>query len=514
MGELPPVRWKRSTEGSGITARPIARFNSVRFVGLLAASLIVSGVLGQVGATGGTADASITLKPHVGPPTTRTTVAGTGLHPIEQVLITFDAKQVGEATTDGSGSFSAKVKVPRSAKPGGHTVTATGQPSGLEASAPFLVRTDWKDFHFDLANTGFNPYENVLKPSNVHRLRMKWSFSTGRAVSSPTVANGVVYVGSVDDKLYALDAATGITKWSYTTRDYINSSAAVANGVVYIGSWDRWVYALDADTGAVRWMYPTGDWVDSSPAVANGAVYFGSWDDNVYALDADTGAGRWSYPADAAVASSPAVANGVVYVESDNGFYALDAATGILKWTYPAPGFSSPAVVNGMVYVGSGAGSTGSIYALDAATGALKWSYRTGNRVDSSPAVANGVVYVGSADRNVYALDAATGALKWSYRTGKWITSSSPAVANGVVYVGSLDGKLYALEATTGAKLWSYATGNYVDTSPVVADGIVYFGSHDGTVYAFGLPDPADLITRSGRLRVRRSVRSAGGWRR
>ncbi|HXY88918.1 MAG TPA: PQQ-binding-like beta-propeller repeat protein [Candidatus Acidoferrales bacterium] len=49
----------------------------------------------------------------------------------------------------------------------------------------------------------------------------------------------------------------------------------VANGVVYIGSADHNVYALDADTGAKVWSYTTGDLMASSPVVVNGVVYVG-----------------------------------------------------------------------------------------------------------------------------------------------------------------------------------------------------------------------------------------------
>ena len=97
----------------------------------------------------------------------------------------------------------------------------------------------------------------------------------------------------------------------------------MANGVVYVGSLNHNVYALDARTGAKLWSYATGYSVQSSPAVANGVVYVGSADGNVYALNASTGAKLWSYAAgNYAVYSSPAVANGVVYV---GGNYTVDA---------------------------------------------------------------------------------------------------------------------------------------------------------------------------------------------
>ena len=103
----------------------------------------------------------------------------------------------------------------------------------------------------------------------------------------PEVANGTVYVGSVDGKVYALSATTGLLDWSFGTGNQIGSSPVVANGVVYVGSYDAKVYALNATTGALDWSYLTGSSIFSSPAVANGTVYIGSNDDKVYALNRD-----------------------------------------------------------------------------------------------------------------------------------------------------------------------------------------------------------------------------------
>jgi hypothetical protein len=78
--------------------------------------------------------------------------------------------------------------------------------------------------------------------------------------------------------------SNGQLKWDYTAANTVFSSPAVANGVVYVGSDDHNVYALNATTGTKVWNYTTGSGVDSSPAVANGVVYVGSEDSNVYAI--------------------------------------------------------------------------------------------------------------------------------------------------------------------------------------------------------------------------------------
>jgi peptide/nickel transport system substrate-binding protein len=357
------------------------------------------------------------------------------------------------------------------------------------------TRYSWPMFHHDLKHTG---YTESPAPNTNQTL---WNYTTGSWVgSSPAVVGGIVYVGSGDGNVYALNATTGAKIWKYTTGDAVFSSPAVADGKVYIGSGNMYqglgngaIYCLDASSGAFVWSFTTRPWVESCPAVADGVVFVGSGDRNVYALNATTGTKIWNYKTDGWVVSSPAVVGGVVFVGSnDTKVYALNAYTGARIWSYATDGWvdSSPAVADGVVFVGS---CDRNVYALNAATGTLIWNFTTGYRVESSPAVADGVVYVGSDDWDVYALNASTGAYIWNYAT-VGVVLSSPGVADGKVYVGSWNGwgnsglaPFYCLNASTGAFIWSYETNApTIDSSPAVADGVVFVGSDDGTVYAFG----------------------------
>ena len=276
--------------------------------------------------------------------------------------------------------------------------------------------------------------------------------------------------------------------WDYTTGNEVRSSPAVADGKVYIGSLDYKVYCLNAETGTKIWDFTTGGYVTSSPAVADGKVYIGSWgssDNKIYCLNAETGLWIWDYTATVIyVYSSPAVANGKVYIGASNKIYCLNADTGAKIWDYTTGNEvrSSPAVADGKVYIGS---LDYKVYCLNAETGTKIWDFTTGGYVDSTPAVTDGKVYIGSCGYKVYCLDANTGAKIWDY-TADHTVSSSPAVANEKVYVGSRDNKVYCLNANTGVNIWNYTTGSDVLSSPAVADGKVYIGSCDGTVYCFG----------------------------
>jgi outer membrane protein assembly factor BamB len=176
------------------------------------------------------------------------------------------------------------------------------------------------------------------------------------ALRKPAVARFVVYVGASGSSGSDL-IAVGVGFWQYPID--VSSAPAVVDGVVYAGSADDNVYALESNA-ALLWKYSTTNSVYSSPAVADGVVYAGSGDGSIYALKANTGALVWKHSV-GYFAGSPAVANGVVYVASGDGnayfLNALNAKTGVLLWKYTfglQP--TDPVVVNGMVYVGSADG--------------------------------------------------------------------------------------------------------------------------------------------------------------
>lgn len=311
-----------------------------------------------------------------------------------------------------------------------------------------------------------------------------WSFACGDEVrSSPAVAGGILFVGSYDRNLYALDAQRGKPLWKYTTHGGIASSPLVAEDLVFFGSEDNILYALHMRTGRIKWSLPTQGRIRSSPRLAYEHLFFGSDDQLFYALKARTGRVAWRFEAEAPIRSSAAISGGTLFFGDEEGYlYALDAASGEVKWKYQAGGkiTSSPAVEEDLILVGCG---DNYIYALDLEKGVVIWRYRTEGPLISSPAVAEGVVYIGSTDHRLYALEAETGKPKWHYSTEGAITSS-PRLAEGAVYFGSIDGHLYCLDAQSGKLRWRFQTEGPITGSPAISEGIVYIGSLDHKIYA------------------------------
>ena len=319
---------------------------------------------------------------------------------------------------------------------------------------------------------------------------LMWKFaSQGIIRSQPAIDGGLVYIASDDGCLYAVNAQDGTQAWrtdignalardvreslgtntSPTGWDYKQSSPIVAEGRVYVGSLNGKVYALARDTGQVTWTYQTGGKVRSTPLFDNGTLYVGSWDKYSYALDAQTGQLRWKTFVGGEVQSTALVANNLVYTASRKAsVIALDSKTGEAQWEYSYGTNmwveSSPVLANGTVYIGSSASKW--ILGLESASGEYLTAFKSQAFHWSTPAIADRMLFIGGAsyraERNaggLYGFQLVDGAFasadhaQWYFpiektmeAQGSWSgVASSPVIEDGVIYIGALDGKLYGI---------------------------------------------------------------------
>lgn len=348
------------------------------------------------------------------------------------------------------------------------------------------------------------------------RARWKFR-TDARVTSSPAVHAGMVFFSSYDGFVYAVDAPTGQLRWKFQTGgerryagkhlhgllpaaeampdpyDMYLSSPAVWHGLVYIGSGDGNVYALDARTGAVTWKFTTGNVVHASPAIAEGTVFIGSWDTYFYALDALTGKERWRFKTgddtvihnQVGIQSSAAVADGVVYFGCrDSQLYALDAHTGKQRWKFDNHGswvVGSPAVHDGKVYFGTS--DSGLLYALDAASGATVFSRKLVWFVFASPAIAGNLLYAATWDGRLTAIDLTQHTPAWTFATdGSRRTRPSFMKADSTINGEALGSENFYDDVFVQIDKM-FGMGSLL-SSPVVADGVLYVGSTDGDLYA------------------------------
>jgi alcohol dehydrogenase (cytochrome c) len=127
----------------------------------------------------------------------------------------------------------------------------------------------------------YSPLDQV-NASNVHRMHAAWAFQLGELDGglqcTPLVADGVMYIVGPEDRVFALDGASGKVIWRYFYKypkgqryGYGNWSRGLAlgHGSVFLGSLDNFVVALDARTGEELWKVNVEDAASSvatSPA--------------------------------------------------------------------------------------------------------------------------------------------------------------------------------------------------------------------------------------------------------
>lgn len=162
-------------------------------------------------------------------------------------------------------------------------------------------------------------YVYALRGSNG---KLAWSakFPGDELNGGVSISGGIGYVTEfLEDsgsRIYAFQVSNGRVIWSQASgTDVVFVTPTVGNGVVYVGSWDFHMRAYDARTGAVRWVVSIPDEIWSSAALANGVLYSAT-ESSFFALDARTG--RRLFSISLGTRSSPAVAGGRVYIGSDD----------------------------------------------------------------------------------------------------------------------------------------------------------------------------------------------------
>ncbi len=327
--------------------------------------------------------------------------------------------------------------------------TGPGSPSVLEPQA--IPDADWPQLQRDPQHTGYSP-QQVNPP---YRYYWRWNQVPFASRTQPVVADNRLFIGSLNGRMYALDAdqdAGGgppTILWSYDTGSPIRHTAAVYSNTVYFGAHDGRVYALSAATGALIWSFLTGGGIAAAPVVDNGVVYIGSADGYFYALDAATGQLRWNYYAGAPILTSAALsADGqtVFFGTEDIYAYALYTADGRLRWRTRLQGQSLaerwPVVVgNTVIYRSQPLRNFHFLLhegddVMDQA-GAVRPNWAEDwNAV--RPRIVN-FLTVNPDRQTFFALDAATGALRGPapvlYTYGNGDAPAPPVVKDGAIYL-------------------------------------------------------------------------------
>ena len=297
----------------------------------------------------------------------------------------------------------------------------------------------------------------------------------------PLLADAILYTGSGDGVLYALDAQTAEQLWSKVGFGQLESTGAIAGDTIITAGYNQTVKAMDRITGEERWSYTTGYGVQGAPLIVDDRVFIAT-DHEVYNLDLKSGELIWKVPTgtEGAYMGAPAYEDGVIYTTGGKLLLALEADSGKELWrTQKEEMFLGPTVANGLVYVGN---FDRKLYAFDQSSGEEKWSFDGKEVFWSSPAASEDKIFAGNA-RTVYALDAQTGELIWSF-DAESPSVSEPLLSDGVLYISYSSHEfsrgprhLYALDAKTGEQLWAFESISTFLPAPALGEGVLYLTS-------------------------------------
>jgi len=330
--------------------------------------------------------------------------------------------------------------------------------------------------------------------------------------SSPTVVNGVVYVGAPNRFVYAVDALSGREIWRFETSGQVSGTPTVAEGRVYFGhqGGDKQFYAVDAKTGQQVWSKPLG-WVWVGASYSRGRLFVGTVEGDILCLRAATGETLWRRQTTGGIYPAPAVDANSLYTGAWGGHYfGLDQETGEIRWAYYVPGgpageaqrnvispdSGAPVLVGGKLFAAVG----GSAFALDTKTGRKIWEYPftfTDGRPNVTPAT-DGKQLIVSVKHDVngcnlgsrlVSLDVETGKKLWEFRPGGGLPGA--VIARDKICFGSSSDVFFrciTAKPQVGDAprlLWAFRLDGIVEEScPAIYGNRVFFLAADGYLYA------------------------------
>jgi large repetitive protein len=364
------------------------------------------------------------------------------------------------------------------------TTTSTGAAPNFTTVSSSNV---WGTVGSDARHSGYNAAETGVPP-----LTFAWNSAHGSNALHPSVYEGGYVFVTNPTILYAVNATTGVTQWSYNFGSVFQvGQPAVSNGAVYVGQCNHspgtYLWSFNAATGVPRWSSPVGaQWetywapiVVGNSVYMNGGYYGGlygfstvdgsqlffnnqleQYDEWSPAYDNNTlysfvaGKLRFHNPATGVIQqtvsvtwnwagwsmmTSPVIGAGRIYVIAPPVLYAINPTSLLVDWQTSGLNFSgTPAVAGNSVYGLTG----GTLHSRNATTGAFQWSFAGDTQLNHPPVVASGHVFV-SSNANVYAVRVSDGVQAWTAPVGGWLS-----VASGKLFIARTNGVLTAYTLT------------------------------------------------------------------
>ncbi len=151
----------------------------------------------------------------------------------------------------------------------------------------------------------------------------------------PVLAGGTLYVADIDRTVHAVGVSSGEARWTQPMGGGLPAPLALDREVLLAGSLDSRLYALDAGAGGSElWSFQGDGWFWSRPLVAGDSIYAPTSRGTVYAIDRFSGVERWSFASEGSqIRTAPALVDGVlVVVDKQGAAVGLNPSSGAVLW--------------------------------------------------------------------------------------------------------------------------------------------------------------------------------------
>jgi len=147
------------------------------------------------------------------------------------------------------------------------------------------------------SQTAFVPVGNTLYAVAIQDRSVRWSFeAVGALRGSPVLFDNLVYIGSEDKHVYALDKYDGTPAWSLKLDDVVATSPSVSGLTVIVGTESGTVFGIHRNEGGELWRTDLGSPVSTAASISRGTAMIGTYGGRLHGLDMEDGNPLWTYP--------------------------------------------------------------------------------------------------------------------------------------------------------------------------------------------------------------------------
>jgi outer membrane protein assembly factor BamB len=312
-----------------------------------------------------------------------------------------------------------------------------------------------------------------------------WNTKAGRRFTGRLeTQDNILYGGSIDRKVYAVDLASGEVRWSSRLPGMIVGGVLLAGDRLYAASSrpEGRIYALRRSNGKQIWRTSTKP-IGAPLALVGGVLVAQTQRGEVLGVDPATGQVRWRRREGVARAAAAPAGNGGVLVSTTDSLIRLMSANGTVTHRAVSPGV----IVSSWLPHAGGlvAGTTDSqVVSINAADLSRNWALRVDAPVLGSPAALGDTLFLATRAGTVYRIEPGPEPTLKRIASLNWPVTTPVTIIGRQILLGGADGMVRALR-TDGREIWRVRIWRPIEVGPVaLSDGLVAVGGN-GDLHRF-----------------------------